>query len=67
MASIPRTGVKILENNIHHKTGMVQPHSKPLKPSGQVINPFPEMIKKKVKKGEKAGKFQFGNAGFTSK
>ncbi len=65
--SVPKIGVKILQNNIHHKTGMVPPHSRPLKSSGQEINPFPEVIKKKVKKGEKRGDYKFGNSGFTAK
>lgn len=50
---IPKTGVKIIGNNIHPKTGNAHPHSKPLKSSGQEINPFPEVMKKKVKKKKK--------------
>ena len=44
-----KSGVKIMDNNLKHKTGMAAPHSK-LKASGQEINPYPEVIKKKIKK-----------------
>lgn len=47
--AVPKTGVKIMTNNIHPKTGSAQPHSK-LKPSGQTLNPFPEIMQKKIKK-----------------
>lgn len=65
--SIPKMGVKIMDNNIRIKTGMQPAHSKPLKSSGQVINPYPDVIKKKLKKKETKGEFQFGNSGFTTK
>ena len=66
MSTPPRRFVKIMDNNIRHKTGMAPPHSK-LKASGQEISPYPEIIKKKIKKKEKEGRFQFGNAGFVEK
>lgn len=65
--SIPKRGAKIMDNNIRIKSGMVQPHSKPLKASGQEIDPYPTIIKKKVKKKEKEGLYQFTNPGITIK
>lgn len=50
-----RTGVKIMDNNIRIKTGMQAPHSKPLKASGQTLDPYPSIMKKKVKKKKKRG------------
>ncbi len=52
--AVPKTGVKIIGNNIHPKTGHAQPHSK-MKPSGQSINPYPDIIKKKIKKKKEKG------------
>lgn len=58
----PKGGVKIIGNNVRQKTGTAPPHSK-LKASGQEIEPFPDVIKKKVKKKETTGEYQFSNPG----
>jgi hypothetical protein len=54
---IPKTGSKIMSNNIREKSEMSPPHSKvkapKLKSSGQELDPYPQVMKKKVKKKKK--------------
>ena len=50
--SIPRRGVKVMDNNIKPKTGKAQPHSK-MAASGQIVDPYPEIMTQKIKKKKK--------------
>lgn len=59
---MPKRSVKVMSNNIHPKSEVAPPHSKQKK-SGQELSPYPEVMKKKVKKKEAKGEYQFSNPG----
>ncbi len=54
---VPKTGVKIMPNNLKQAKSPEKEKRRQLKSSGQELDPYPQVINKKIKKKKKKAPF----------